>query len=67
MSLQDLSWLQGLLGWRDFFLIHVVSPRAQQIFLVFLLRQFLLLHLETMAKAAINIVKAECILDDAVG
>lgn len=55
------SWLERL------FLIHVESPRAQQIFLMFLVRQFLPLHLETMAKAAINIVKSECILDDVVG
>lgn len=55
------------LAGETFFLIHVESPRAQQIFLMFLVRQFLLLHLETMAKAAINIVKAECILDDVVG
>lgn len=33
------SWLRDLLGWR-YFLIHVESPRAWQIFLIFLDRQF---------------------------
>lgn len=55
------SWLERL------FLIHVESPSARQIFLMFLVRQFLLLHLETLAKVAINIVKSECTLDDVVG